>query len=59
MAKRRCVVLKYQSPDDRLTLPDFDTVRAYAMLAKRNYDVAGDEDVAVVSWWPRPSTCWF
>jgi hypothetical protein len=42
------VVLEYKSPDDRLTLPDFDTVRAYAMLAKRNYDVAGDEDVAIV-----------
>ena len=45
---RPCVVIEYKSPDDRLALPDFDTVRAYSMLCKRKYSVKLDEDVAVV-----------
>lgn len=45
---RPCVVIEYKSPDDRLALHDFDTVRAYSMLCKRKYSVRLDEDVAVV-----------
>ena len=45
---RPCVVIEYKSPDDRLALHDFDTVRAYSMLCKRKYSVRFDEDVAVV-----------
>jgi hypothetical protein len=44
---RPYLILEYKSPDDRLTLADFDTVRAYAYLCKRNYQVTHDEDVAV------------
>jgi hypothetical protein len=44
---RPYLVIEYKGPDDRLTLADFDTVRAYAMLCKRKYQVARDQDVAV------------
>ena len=44
---RPYLVIEYKGPDDRLTMADFDTVRAYAMLCKRKYEVARDEDVAV------------
>lgn len=44
---RPYLILEYKSPDDRLTLADFDTVRAYAYLCKRNYQVMLDEDVSV------------
>ena len=46
-ALRPYLVIEYKGPDDRLTRDDFDTVRAYAMLCKRKYKVARDEDVAV------------
>ena len=44
---RPYLVLEYKGPDDRLTRDDFDTVRAYAMLCKRKYQVAREADVAV------------
>jgi hypothetical protein len=50
---RPYVVLEYKSPDSRLTLADFDTVRAYAMLCKRKYGVARDGDVAVAMLYSR------
>lgn len=50
---RPYLILEYKSPDDRLTLADFDTVRAYAMLCKRNYQVTHDEDVAVAMLYSR------
>jgi hypothetical protein len=46
-ALRRCVTIEYKSPDDRLTLSDLDTVRAYAMLAKRKFEIKHDHEVAV------------
>jgi hypothetical protein len=44
---RRYLLLEYKSPDDRLTIDDFDTVRAYALLCKRKYRIRRDVDVAV------------
>src|ERR1700712_2828775 len=44
---RPYLLLEFKSPEDRLTYADFDTVRAYAMLCKRTYEVAKDAHVAV------------
>lgn len=56
---RPYLILEYKSPDDRLTLADFDTVRAYAMLCKRNYQVTHDEDVAVAMLYSRTEADFF
>lgn len=56
---RPYLILEYKSPDDRLTLADFDTVRAYAMLCKRNYQVTHDEDVAVAMLYSRTEAGFF
>lgn len=45
---RPYLVIEYKGPDDRLTVEDFDTVRAYAMLCKRKYQVARDQAVAML-----------
>lgn len=50
---RAYLLLEFKSPEDRLTLADFDTVRAYAMLCKRKYKIAHDEDVAVAMLYSR------
>jgi len=50
---RRYSLLEYKSPDDRLSLADFDTVRAYAMLCKRKYGIRDDADVAVAMLYSR------
>jgi len=56
---RPYLVLEYKGPDDRLTLDDFDTVRAYAMLCKRKYKVLRDEDVAVAMLYSHAETDFF
>ena len=40
-------VVEYKSPRDRLTHEDLDTVRAYAMLCKRKFEVDSDADVRI------------
>ena len=44
---RPIVVVEYKSPEDYLDLSDLDTVRAYAMLAKRKYQTKFDHDVSI------------
>ena len=44
---RHYLLLEYKSPLDRLTIEDFDTARAYAMLCKRKFGLAEDGQVAV------------
>ena len=56
---RPYLILEYKSPDDRLSLADFDTVRAYAMLCKRTYQITHDEDVAVAMLYSRTETDFF
>jgi hypothetical protein len=58
-ALRRFLILEYKSPEDRLTLADFDTVRAYAMLCKRKYEVACDEEIAVAMLYSRSEADFF
>ena len=58
-ALRRYLVIEYKSPEDRLTLSDFDTVRAYAMLCKRKYEVVHDEEVAVALLYSRHESQFF
>lgn len=58
-ALRRYLVIEYKSPDDRLTLSDFDTVRAYAMLCKRKYEILHDEEVAVAMLYSRHDVNFF
>lgn len=58
-ALRRYLILEYKSPDDRLTLDDFDTVRAYAMLCKRKYQAGHDGEVAVAMLYSRTETDFF
>lgn len=58
-ALRRYLVIEYKSPEDRLTLADFDTVRAYAMLCKRKYGVTHDEEVAVAMLYSRTEADFF
>ncbi len=43
----RYTVVEYKSPKDRLTHEDLDTVRAYAMLCKRKFELAKDSDVRI------------
>lgn len=45
---RRYTVLEFKSPQDRLTAEDFDTGRAYCMLAKRKYAITSDEDIGII-----------
>ncbi len=40
-------VVEYKSPEDRLTHEDLDTVRAYAMLCKRKYELVEDASVRI------------
>jgi hypothetical protein len=56
---RPYLILEYKSPNDRLTLEDFDTVRAYAMLCKRNYGIRLDKEVAVAMLYSRTSSDFF
>jgi hypothetical protein len=56
---RPYLLLEFKSPQDRLTLADFDTVRAYAMLCKRKYQVAHDKDVAVAMLYSRTEADFF
>lgn len=58
-ALRRYLIIEYKSPEDRLTLDDFDTVRAYAMLCKRKYEVRHDEEVAVAMLYSRHEADFF
>lgn len=53
------LLLEYKSPDDRLTLADFDTVRAYAMLCKRKYGIQHDDEVAVAMMYSRTEADFF
>lgn len=55
----RYLLLEYKSPDDRLTLADFDTVRAYAMLCKRTYGIQHDDEVAVAMLYSRTEADFF
>ena len=41
-------VLEYKSPVDRLTHEDLDTVRAYALLCKRKFEIDADSEVRIV-----------
>ena len=56
---RPYLLLEYKGPDDRLTLEDFDTVRAYAMLCKRKYGLVHDEHVAVALLYSRAEPAFF
>jgi hypothetical protein len=56
---RSYLLLEFKSPQDRLTLADFDTVRAYAMLCKRKYKIAHDEEVAVAMLYSRAEADFF
>lgn len=56
---RTYLLIEFKSPQDRLTLADFDTVRAYAMLCKRKYQVAHDEEVAVALLYSRVDADFF
>ena len=58
-ALRRYLVIEYKSPEDRLTLCDFDTVRAYAMLCKRKYEVVQDDEIAVAMLYSRHEVNFF
>jgi hypothetical protein len=40
--------IEYKSPLDRLTFDDFDTGRAYMLLAKRKYGIKHDKDINIV-----------
>jgi hypothetical protein len=56
---RPFLLIEYKGPDDRLTLADFDTVRAYAMLCKRKYGVARDADLSVAMLYSRTEAGFF
>ena len=56
---REYLVVEYKSNADRLTLADFDTVRAYAMLCKRAFGVLYDEAVSVMMLYSRPESGFF
>lgn len=56
---REYLVIEYKSSADRLTLADFDTVRAYAMLCKRTFGVLYDEAVAVMMLYSRLASDFF
>lgn len=56
---RKYLILEYKSPQDRLAWADFDTVRAYALLCKRKYDVVHDHEVAVAMLYSRTEADFF
>ena len=52
-------VVEYKSPYDRLTPEDLDTVRAYAMLCKRKFGLARDQEVRIALLYSRTEKGFF